>query len=107
MGFRSAVELRCVLVLWGPPFLAASCVFILAVRAVVEGECGGLFFVLIVRACEADRARLESCWVVDTPLRADIEVAVTVGVACLPVRKYSGHGCCCHQLRGCEVVFGS
>lgn len=70
-----------------PPLAAASWVFMLAVRAVVEGVCGGLFLVLMVRVLEADRARLESFGVVDTPLRADIEVAVTSGVACLPVKE--------------------
>lgn len=57
----------------------------LAGRAAVEGEGDGLFLVLMVRV--ADRARLESCGVEDTPLRADIGVAVTDGVACLPVRE--------------------
>lgn len=54
----------------------------LAGRAVVKGEDDGVFLVLIVRVLEADRARLESCEVEDTPLRADIGVAVTDGVAC-------------------------
>lgn len=52
----------------------------LAGRAVVEGEGDGVFLVLMVRV--ADRARLESCEVEDTPLRADIGLAVTDGVAC-------------------------
>lgn len=43
-----------------------------------------MFLVFTVRVFVADRARLEVFEVVDTPFaRADIEVAVTNGVACL------------------------